>query len=84
MSAAIATEKAAKPKPIAKITMIGIYGLPLTSEILIAIERGKKQLLLERLVNCDNSAGEVAPADLAPARFGDLGGERLLVWPGPD
>jgi hypothetical protein len=31
---AIATEKAAKPKPIAKITIIGIYGFPLTSEIL--------------------------------------------------
>ncbi|MEY3578582.1 MAG: hypothetical protein RIS49_560, partial [Actinomycetota bacterium] len=33
----IATEKAAKPKPIAKITIIGIYGFPLTSEILNAI-----------------------------------------------
>ena len=84
MTAAIATEKAAKPKPIAKITIIGIYGLPLTSAILSAIQRGKKLELLKRLVNCDNSASQIGPGDPAPAGRFNLGGERLLIWPGPN
>jgi hypothetical protein len=37
VTAAIATENAANPKPIAKIAKIGIYGFALTSEILNAI-----------------------------------------------